>query len=345
MNTDPHMEQEFTPPHGTSSKVVRDVNEQQSEHARKLVLDASKMTSPEQLDSRIDLLEEAARLGNLEAHFELGWICEAKRRFDKARKHFEISSAGGLPAPFAALAHVAEVQGDLISAETNYAEAVGGGLDARLELARVMAALGKTVPARNILEVLAKENRPEALNELGMLLHREGDFKQSERRWKQAAKLGNLDAKANLGRIVIESGFKKRRYRRYLKSAVDARHPGSVNMLGYYSAENGLLEDAQRCWEISAAGGDENAHRNLGKLARERGDEQLALEWERAADNPNADETRRLLETHGLLGSTIDEAANQEALPLPDPRPPGTTPVWIGVIAFLVVVNLLRTFL
>ena len=268
----------------------------------------------------------------------------AKGNLAKAKEHLQISTAGGLPAPFGALAEVAEMQGDLVSAESNFAQAAQLGLDVRWELARVMAGLGKTVPARNIYEELAKENRPEAINELGLFLQREGEHRQAEKRWKQAAKLGNLDAKANLGRIVIHSNFKNRRYRHYLNDAVDARHPGIINMLGMSLAENGQLDEAQRLWEIAAAAGDENAHRNLGKLARESGDEKLALEWEKIADTPNAEETGRLLEQHSLLGKTDGEDLNREGLVVPDAPSSGKTPFWAYWVGFLLVSGLFRYF-
>ncbi len=320
------------------------MSDSEADESERLVLEAAAMQGPEQLELRKELLERAARLGSLEAEFELGWMFVAEGVLDKARAHFEISVAGGVPEPFAALAHVARLQGDLVSAESNFARAEQLGLDVRFELARVLAGLGKTVPARNIYEQLAKEKRPEALNELGVFLGREDKYRQAEKLWKQAAKLGNLDAKANLGRLVIQSDFRNRRYRHYLDEAVDARHPGIINMIGTHAAENGRLDEAQRVWEISAAGGDANAHRNLGKLARENGDEKLALEWEKTADNPNGDETRRLLEKHGLFGEINDVDVNREDVILPDAPESGKTPFWISLVAFLVVTGLVRFF-
>ena len=151
-------------------------------------------------------------------------------------------------------------------------------------------------------------------------------------------------AKAKLGKSIIYPHSKSRRYRQCLREAVYARHPGIINMIGMHAAENGRLDEAQRVWEISAAGGDANAHRNFGKLARENGDEKLALEWEKTADNPNDDETRRLLEKHGLFGEISDVDVNREDVILPDAPESGKTPFWISLVAFLAVTGLVRFF-
>lgn len=312
--------------------------------SERLVLEAAAMKGPEQRGLRKKILKKAASLGNLEAEFELGWMYVAEGALNRARKHFEVSTAGGLPSPFAALAQVDEIQGDLVSAESNFVQAGRLGLDVRRELARVMARQGKTVPAGKIYEELAKENRPEAINDFGVFLQREGKHRKAVKRWKQAARLGNLDAKANLGRIVVQSNFKNRRHRRYLNDAVDARHPGTINLLGVQSAENGRLDEAKRLWSIAAAAGEENAHRNLGKLARENGNEKLALEWEKVANSPNAEYTGRLLEQHGLLGEANEELSAREDLVVSGAPVIGEKTFWIFLVAFLVVAALFRQF-
>ena len=320
------------------------MGEHEARESERLVLEAAAMHDPEQRGLRKKLLKKAASLGNLEAEFELGWVYVAEGSLAKAKEHFQTSTAGGVPSPFAGLAHVQEMEGDLVGAESSFAQAAHLGLDVRWELARVWAGLGKTVPARKMYEELARENRPEAINELGLFLQREGKNRQAEKRWKQAAKLGNLDAKANLGRIVIQSNFKNRRYRHHLNDAVDARHPGIINMLGMQLAEDGRLGEAQRVWETAAELGDENAHRNLGKLARENGDEKLALEWEKLANTPNAEGTGKLLQQHGLFGNADDEGSGREEVILPDAPVRTKTPFWVFLVAFLLVSGLVRYF-
>jgi len=169
----------------------------------------------------------------------------------------------------------------------------------RRELSRVMVGPGNTAPGRSLWGRLAKETHPDAINEKGVSLSRDGKSRQAEKLWKKAAKLGNLDAKANLGQIVIDSNLWNRRYRSYLDDALDARHPGILNTFGSWLADNVGLKQAQCFWEAAAEVGDLDAHRNLGKLARERGEESIASEWERAAEQPNISEARRLLEKHG----------------------------------------------
>jgi len=70
----------------------------------------------------------------------------------------------------AALGHIAVEEGDLVYAELYYSPAVNLGLDVRFEVAQVMVRLGKTAPARSRLGQLAKENRPDAINEFGLFV-------------------------------------------------------------------------------------------------------------------------------------------------------------------------------
>ena len=298
--------------------------------AEKMVLEASGMKTPEQLGARTELLKQAAKLGNLEAEFELGWIYVAEGNLADAKEHFHISAQGGRPAPVAALGHIALEEGDLVYAELYYSMAVNIGLDVRFELARVMVRLGKTVPARSLLGQLAKENRPDAINEFGLFVAGEGKSRQAEKLWKRAAKLGNLDAKANLGRIVIDSNLKNRRYSSYLDDALDARHPGILNKFGSWLAENVGLEQAQNAWEVAAEVGDLDAHRNLGKLSRERGEESIALEWEKAAEQPNISETRRLLEKYGSPRWDSERVENLRSFELPENPEPEESPFWVS---------------
>jgi len=313
--------------------------------AQKMVLEASEMKTPEQLGARTELLKQAAELGNLEAEFELGWIYAAEGKLADAKEHFHISAEGGMPAPVAALGHIAVEEGDLVYAELYYSLAVNLGLDVRFELARVMARLGKTVPARSLWGQLAKENRPDAINQIGVFLAGAGKSRQAVKLWKRAAKLGNLDSKANLGRMAIGSDFKNRRYRSYLKEAVDARHPGILNSIGNWASDNLGPEEAQHVWEVAAEVGDLDAHRNLGKLARERGEESIALEWEKATEQPNTGETRRLLEKYGSLGRDSEEVDNPRRFELPETPVSQNPPFWVYVLVFLSASALVRIFL
>lgn len=328
----------------TINKLRCGLSELEPSESEKLVLRAAEMKSPELRVSRKKLLKKAASLGNLEAEFELGWMCVSAGDLAEATKHFQKSTSGGAPSAFAALAQVEEMQGDLLSAQRNFAQAAYLGLDVRLELARVSMGLGKSVLARNIYEELAGENSPEAINALGNFLQGEGKGREAEKRWKQAAKLGNLDAKANLGKLVIRSDFKSPRYMRYLNDAVDARHPGIVNMLGNHLATSGRLDDARRLWAISAAAGDENAHRNLAKLARENGDEELALLWETFATTRNLEDSKRLLEQHGLLVEADTERSDGGKISLPYAPISSTLPGWVFWAAVLSVSGLLVYF-
>jgi TPR repeat protein len=105
-------------------------------------------------------------------------------------------------------------------------------------------------------------NDPSALQEVGTLRHKEGDYGTAFEYWTKAAKLGDAHAHFQLSCLYrkgtgVEKDEKKELH--HMEEAAIAGHPHGRHNLGWYEGTNGRIERAVKHHIIAANLGRDNS--------------------------------------------------------------------------------------
>jgi TPR repeat protein len=160
--------------------------------------------------------------------------------------------------------------------------------------------------ARRWYERAAHAGDTSAMNNLGVLL-KDTDPDQARDWWQRAAQAGDPDAMNNLG-ALLEEDTDLDEARQWYERAAQTGHSPAMNNLGALLEEDTDLDDARQWYERAAQAGYPPAMNNLGALLKNTDPDQARDWWQRAAQAGDADAMNNL---GALLEHTDRDRARQ----------------------------------
>jgi TPR repeat protein len=124
------------------------------------------------------------------------------------------------------------------------------------------------VIAERLLRRAAEAGRPDAANNLGLLLQESGRLPEAEHWYQAAAEAGHQDAANNLGVLLQQSG-RLPEAEHWYQAAAEAGHQDAANNLGVLLQQSGRLPEAERWYQAAADGGHAYAANSLQALHRQ----------------------------------------------------------------------------
>jgi TPR repeat protein len=262
-------------------------------------------------------LRRAAERGHVRAAEILGRAADERGDLTEAEKWWRVAAEAGDPEAANQLGVLLSTQGKRAEGRTWYAKGAEGGHGvAMFNLAVRLSEDGDFDEAKEWLRRSGEAGHAESFNNLGVLLGREGDLVGSEAAYRRAADAGDGAGCLNLIGLLIGDGRPQEarplllellrdpdgpeeviRFaemtreagrpqvaRTIMQWAAEAGRLDATHNLGTYYYRQGMFDEAERWWRLSAPAFSVSAF-NLGMLLSKRGEtEEAASWWRKAAD-------------------------------------------------------------
>jgi len=220
------------------------------------------------------LLHLAVDQGEAGARTELGALLLAKGRAAEARSQLEAALANGDREALLLLGDALMDTGAYDSAEVAYRKAHEHHPDgsALTNMGLLMHKRGDFAQAEELLVRAAELGRPEAASALGDLLWYQNRLEEAERWYRDAYAAGHDHAGLQLGIMLGAQSFRRNEALDLLRAAVDRGEAGAANGLGSLLSSGGDYERAEAVYRDALARGDRSVLLNLGNVLADRGD-------------------------------------------------------------------------